>query len=193
MRTDDKRRSGGWRGQRGRASVRSTLVVRAAFIATLTALLSCGGSDDDCCVLPPPGNGSALSITTVAGGFDTIWEIAWGPDGFLWITERPGTISRVNPTSGSVARAGAVAVSEIGEGGLMGLAFHPDFATQPWVYAGAYLQRRCRGAQSRGAHAMDRDGPRGPGDHPRRHSREFDPQRRARGRRSRPPALRHLG
>ncbi len=135
MRIGDKRQPGGWRGQRGRASVRPRLVVRAACIATLTALVSCGGSDDDCCVLPPPGNGSALSITTVAGGFDTIWEIAWGPDGFLWITERPGTISRVHPTSGTVARAGAVAVSEIGEGGLMGLAFHPDFATQPWVYA----------------------------------------------------------
>lgn len=101
----------------------------------VAAAVSCGGSGADCCALPPPDGTGALAVTTVAGGFDTIWEIAWGPDAFLWITERPGTISRVNPATGAVSRAGAIAVSEIGEGGLMGLAFHPDFATQPWVYA----------------------------------------------------------
>jgi glucose/arabinose dehydrogenase len=50
------------------------------------------------------------------------------------MTERGGRISRVQPQSGAVSTVGQVAVSEIGEGGLMGLAFHPDFATQPWVY-----------------------------------------------------------
>lgn len=109
---------------------------------------ACGGADADCCLLPPPVNSGSLSVTTVAGGFDTIWEIAWGPDAFLWITERPGTISRVNPATGTVSRAGSIAVSEVGEGGLMGLAFHPDFATQPWVYvahtysAGAGVRNR---------------------------------------------------
>jgi aldose sugar dehydrogenase len=109
---------------------------RAAVVGVLaSAMVSCGGADPDCCVSPPPLNPNDLAVTTVAGGFDTIWEIAWGPDAFLWITERPGTISRVNPATGAVSRAGSIAVSEVGEGGLMGLTFHPDFATQPWVYA----------------------------------------------------------
>ncbi|MDP1858078.1 MAG: PQQ-dependent sugar dehydrogenase [Gemmatimonadaceae bacterium] len=82
-----------------------------------------------------PPIGSALAVTVVASGFDTIWELAWGPDGAIWTTERSGIISRVNPTTGVVTRAGTVPVNEIGEGGLMGLAFHPDFATQPYVYA----------------------------------------------------------
>ena len=101
---------------------------------TLGAMAACGSSEA-CDCLPTPPNTDSFSVTTVAGGFDTIWELAWGPDGFIWVTERPGTISRVNPATGAVTRAGTVAVSEIGEGGLMGLAFHPDFATQPWVYA----------------------------------------------------------
>lgn len=101
---------------------------------TLGAMAACGSSEA-CDCLPTPPNADSFSVTTVAGGFDTIWELAWGPDGAIWVTERPGTISRVNPATGAITRAGTVAVSEIGEGGLMGLAFHPDFATQPWVYA----------------------------------------------------------
>lgn len=76
-----------------------------------------------------------LAADVVATGLDTVWELAWGPDGFIWITERGGRISRLDPQSGTVTPAGQVAVSEIGEGGLMGLAFHPDFANQPWIYA----------------------------------------------------------
>ena len=75
-----------------------------------------------------------LATDVVATGLDTVWELAWGPDGLIWMTERGGRVSRVNPLTGAVAVVGQVAVSEIGEGGLMGLAFHPDFATQPWVY-----------------------------------------------------------
>jgi glucose/arabinose dehydrogenase len=75
-----------------------------------------------------------LAADVVATGLDTVWELAWGPDDFIWITERGGRISRLDPQSGTVTPAGQVAVSEIGEGGLMGLAFHPDFASQPWVY-----------------------------------------------------------
>lgn len=105
----------------------------ALFVA-LAVPIACGGTDEPCCAVDPP-NAGPLAVTTVAGGFDTIWELAWGPDGALWTTERPGVISRVNPATGAVTRAGTLAVDEIGEGGLMGLGFHPDFATTPFVYA----------------------------------------------------------
>jgi PQQ-dependent dehydrogenase (s-GDH family) len=57
------------------------------------------------------------------------WEVAWGPDGFLWITERVGKrVTRVNPTDGS--RTVAVTIDEVhqtlGQDGLLGLALHPD-------------------------------------------------------------------
>src|SRR5215212_8570266 len=77
---------------------------------------------------------SELRTEVVATGFDTIWELAWGPDGAIWVTERPGRISRVDATTGVVTKVADVAVTEDGEGGLMGLAFHPDFAAEPWVY-----------------------------------------------------------
>ena len=108
----------------------------ACLLGSASMTLSCGSSAT-CCDTPSdvtPPAGSALAVTVVASGFDTIWELAWGPDGAIWITERSGIISRVNPTTGVVTRAGTVPVNEIGEGGLMGLTFHPDFATQPYVY-----------------------------------------------------------
>ncbi len=75
-----------------------------------------------------------LHAETLASGLDTPWEIAWGPDDAIWVTERKGTISRVNPTDGQVTLVGQVDVVEVSESGLMGMAFHPDFSAQPFVY-----------------------------------------------------------
>ncbi|MCH7716784.1 MAG: PQQ-dependent sugar dehydrogenase [Gemmatimonadetes bacterium] len=84
-----------------------------------------------------------LTVETVASGLDTPWDLAWGPDGVIWVTERPGTISRVDPSTGQVTRVGRIDVVEVSESGLMGIAFHPDFANQPYVYvAHSYGSRR---------------------------------------------------
>lgn len=89
-----------------------------------------------------PVSVQGLRVETVVTGLDTPWDLAWGPDAQLWVTERGGRISRVNPATGQRTTAGQVPdVAENGEGGLMGLAFHPDFSTQPYVYvAHSYLQ-----------------------------------------------------
>lgn len=117
----------------------------------VTVLLgACGSSAPTTNPLPdPPGPPAQLTVTTLAGGFDTIWELAWGPDNNIWVTERPGGISRVNPATGAITRLGTLPVNEVGEGGLMGLAFHPDFGSgQPYIYlahtysAGASIRNR---------------------------------------------------
>lgn len=78
-----------------------------------------------------------LVTRDVATGFDTPWEILWGPDNHIWMTERIGNINRVNPETGAVQQL--ITISEVfegGERGLMGLALHPDFPATPLVYAG---------------------------------------------------------
>lgn len=97
------------------------------------AFTSCR-KDPDSLVVPSPGGTDSILTETVAGGFDTIWELAWGPDNFIWITERPGTISRVNPTTGAKNQIGQITVSEVVEAGLLGMTFHPDFPQQPFIY-----------------------------------------------------------
>ena len=111
------------------------LLPSAAAIAVSASLSffpnACGRSHEGRAAVP---NGTDLRTETVAGGFDAIWELAWGPGGQLWVTERPGGIWRVEPATGRKTKVGNVAVDEAGEGGLMGMAFHPDFAANPWIY-----------------------------------------------------------
>lgn len=57
------------------------------------------------------------------------WELTWGPDDMLWVTERTaGRITRVNPGDGSKQTAIEIAgfVTIGGQDGLLGLALDPD-------------------------------------------------------------------
>lgn len=78
---------------------------------------------------------SGLSTRNVITGLDTPWEILWGPDNFIWMTERYGRISRVNPESGKLTELINIeGVFEDGERGLMGMVLHPDFTNNPYAY-----------------------------------------------------------
>lgn len=74
---------------------------------------------------------SAYAVSTVAEGLDVPWDIAFLPDGDMLVTERSGTLQRIgiHPTIIDIPD-----VSEVGEGGLMGIALHPDFGTNSLVY-----------------------------------------------------------
>jgi glucose/arabinose dehydrogenase len=56
------------------------------------------------------------------------------PDGWLWFTERPGFVSRVDTSIGKVERIHALPATQVAESGLMGMALHPDFPAEPIVY-----------------------------------------------------------
>ncbi len=73
-------------------------------------------------------------VSTLASGLDTPWDLAWGPDNQIWVTERRGVISRVDTSLGRITRVGQIDIVERSESGLMGMAFHPDFDARPFVY-----------------------------------------------------------
>ncbi len=82
---------------------------------------------------------AALSVTTLARRLDTPWGIAFLPGGDALVTERDsGWITRVRRTGGRhrIARVPGVvsAQAQGGESGLLGIALHPDFASNRWVY-----------------------------------------------------------
>ena len=67
----------------------------------------------------------------VASNLANPWEVTWGPDGQLWITERTGfRVTRVNPADGAKKVALTLADADVYQSsvqdGLMGLALHPD-------------------------------------------------------------------
>jgi glucose/arabinose dehydrogenase len=77
----------------------------------------------------------SLAVRNVVTGLDTPWEILWGPDNRIWMTERYGRVSRVDPATGQVDPLLMIPdVYELGESGLLGMALHPDFPASPFVY-----------------------------------------------------------
>ncbi|MBT2556275.1 PQQ-dependent sugar dehydrogenase [Hymenobacter sp. ISL-91] len=99
-----------------------------------------------------PVGATTITVSALATGLTVPWELVWGPDNFIWMTERGGRISRVNPATGTVSPLITLSdVSTSSEGGLLGMALHPDFATAPFVYVvynytenGVYLEKLVR-------------------------------------------------
>ena len=79
---------------------------------------------------------TTIDTATVIYGLDIPWEIIWGPDDWLWVTERFGRVSRINPENGQqdVILDISSEVYQVGESGLLGMFLHPDFDTFPYVY-----------------------------------------------------------
>ena len=70
-----------------------------------------------------------IDTNTIATDLDTPWEILWGPDDMIWMTERKGLVSRIDPESGNkeVLLDIIEIVDEGLENGLLGMALHPNF------------------------------------------------------------------
>jgi aldose sugar dehydrogenase len=76
-----------------------------------------------------------LKTRTVATNLDTPWEIMWGPDNFIWVTERYGRVSRINPENGVVSEVIRIQEArESGEGGLLGMVLDPNFTVNNYFY-----------------------------------------------------------
>ena len=76
-----------------------------------------------------------LVNSVLAENLSQPWEILWGPDNYIWMTERGGKISRVNPATGDITPLHTIAdVDAKGEGGLLGMVLHPQFSSSPYVY-----------------------------------------------------------
>lgn len=85
----------------------------------------------------PPAKGSVKVVSTLTEELKSPWGLAALPDGDLLVASRDeGTITRVDVESGKKTEIGSVpGVAPGGEGGLMGLAISPSFASDHQVYA----------------------------------------------------------
>ncbi|MFP4370422.1 MAG: PQQ-dependent sugar dehydrogenase [Candidatus Kapaibacterium sp.] len=71
----------------------------------------------------------------IADGLGIPWDMVLGPDGYIWFTERQGRLSRVHIESEEVTHIQEIdEVYQTGEGGLLGMALHPDFENEPYIY-----------------------------------------------------------
>lgn len=97
-----------------------------------------GGGRGGACVFVEEGAGPAgetpLRTEVVARGLEVPWGVAFLPDGAILVNERPGRIRRIEGGALLPDPVATVAVSPDGEGGLLGLAADPDFATNRRLY-----------------------------------------------------------
>ncbi|MCZ8223758.1 MAG: PQQ-dependent sugar dehydrogenase [Microcystis sp. LE19-84.1B] len=72
---------------------------------------------------------------TVIEGLEHPWSMVWLPNGEILITERPGRLRVVREGKlDPKAIAGVPEVFAVGQGGLLDVAIHPQFAQNRWIY-----------------------------------------------------------
>lgn len=76
-----------------------------------------------------------FDVVTVAQGLQNPWGMTFLPDGRLLVTEKPGRL-RVVSANGQLSEpvAGLPTVDARGQGGLLDVALHPDFASNQLIY-----------------------------------------------------------
>ena len=74
-------------------------------------------------------------VTIVADGLEHPWGLAFLPDGNILVTEKPGRLRLIK--NGRLGEQPVVELPDtvnIGQGGLMGIALHPQFKENNWIY-----------------------------------------------------------
>lgn len=101
----------------------------------ITLVFFCSQCRDKADTIPPVDDWPTDTVRTVKGGLNFPWEILWGKDDYIWMTERGGKISKLDPKTGDVIFSTSIAeVVSNGEGGLLGMVQHPGFTTNGLFY-----------------------------------------------------------
>ncbi|MDA3647115.1 PQQ-dependent sugar dehydrogenase [Saccharopolyspora indica] len=100
----------------------------------LGLLAACGSSGGESPRAPAHGQSIAgLSVDVVVAGLENPWDIGFLPDGAALVSQRPGRLTLLaDHAPAAIAQPVEADFSDVvaeGEGGLMGLLIHPDFAS----------------------------------------------------------------
>ena len=94
-------------------------------------------------------DGVQFRVEVVLSNLEIPWSLVFGPNGDLYFTERPGRLQVLRAGSRSpMLIAELEEVVHRGEGGLMGLALHPNFSQDSLLYV-SYTYRARDGLRNR--------------------------------------------
>lgn len=90
------------------------------------------------CELVEQGYGSSgqvnVRVEEVVSGLEVPWGIAFLPDNTMLVSERAGRVRLIQNGTLRPQAVATISVSDRGEGGLLGIAAHPDFASNRFFY-----------------------------------------------------------
>ncbi|MBM3922760.1 MAG: PQQ-dependent sugar dehydrogenase [Sphingomonadales bacterium] len=107
------------------------ICIRCLIISSLL-VVACNKKAD-----PPPIDTTTvpqLTISTLLTGYEIIWGFDFLPNGDLLFTEKQGKVYRYS-NGITTELTGFPAVRTSGQGGLLDIRVHPDYASNGWVYA----------------------------------------------------------
>ena len=109
--------------------------MRALRLALLACALAAPASAQPVLSEAPPREVAGARLTTVTTGLERPWGLAFLPDGSMLVTERPGRLRLVRDGALDPRPiAGVPPVHAAGQGGLLDVALHPDFARNRTVF-----------------------------------------------------------
>ena len=76
-----------------------------------------------------------VTVETWVENLEIPWSLVFLPNGDALVAERPGRIQRIPQGESSPEPYADIEVAVRGDAGLMGIALHPDFDKQPYLYA----------------------------------------------------------
>ncbi len=79
-------------------------------------------------------NQPGFRVEKVVEGIDVPWGMAWLPDGDMLVTNRDGQLYRVHDGQLSAPLGGVPEVHVNGQGGLLDIVLHPNYADNGWLY-----------------------------------------------------------
>src|SRR5512138_947090 len=108
---------------------------RALLLSIMVVSLTTGACTTQAPATINSSTTSQSAFVTVTQDLDIPWALAFLPDGSFAFTERPGNL-RAADSQGKLGPE-AIRVDGVtaqGEGGLLGLALHPDFGSNHLLY-----------------------------------------------------------
>ncbi|PPS42288.1 sorbosone dehydrogenase family protein [Chroococcidiopsis sp. TS-821] len=118
--------------------VQSTEQVSSSENVTQSPRSQLATANQQACTLVPQGAGPQgqvdVRVEEVATGLEVPWGIAFLPNNDMLVTERPGRVRLVRNGQLQPAPVATINVTDSGEGGLLGIAAHPDFAQNRLFY-----------------------------------------------------------
>ncbi|MFT4946263.1 MAG: glucose/arabinose dehydrogenase [Natronomonas sp.] len=113
-------------------------VLRTAAAAGALAVAGCDspGADDDPASVDDVDPDGPFQVSEVVSGLDAPWGIAFVPEtSQMLVTELPGRLQLVDREAGTTTElTGTPAVDTANQGGLLDVAVHPAFPSEPWIY-----------------------------------------------------------
>jgi len=100
-------------------------------------------------------DGDNVTVEVWVKNLEVPWSVVFLPDGRALVSERPGRIRLIQDGNLQEKPYLSVDAARVGEAGLMGIAVHPQFPVEPYIYA-MYTYRKGGDLLNRVARFRDR-------------------------------------